>query len=92
MTADDLLGRVCVKLSGRDAGSKGVVVAVLDDGYVVLTGPKHLTGLRRRKVNVRHVAPTPKKLEIPRDASDEEVLKAIKEAGLERYMVERYEA
>ncbi|MEM0383727.1 MAG: 50S ribosomal protein L14e [Candidatus Caldarchaeum sp.] len=92
MTAADFLGRVCVKLSGRDAGAKGVVVDVLDDGYVVLTGPKSLTGLRRRKVNVIHLAPTPKKLDIPRDASDEEVLKAVKEAGLERYMVERYEA
>ncbi|MCS6769007.1 MAG: 50S ribosomal protein L14e [Candidatus Caldarchaeum sp.] len=92
MAAKDLLGRVCVKLAGRDAGAKGVVVSVKEDGAVVLTGPKSLTGLRRRKVNVKHLVPTPRKVEIREDATDDEVLEAIKKAGLENYMVERYEA
>ncbi|MEM4302324.1 MAG: 50S ribosomal protein L14e [Candidatus Caldarchaeum sp.] len=91
MVAKELVGGVCVKTLGRDAGAKGVVVAVFEDGYVLLTGPKSLTGLRRRRVNMKHLVPTPKKVEIPENASDEDVLKAIKEAGLERYMVERYE-
>jgi hypothetical protein len=37
-----------------------VVVAAHDRGYVTLTGPKTLTGLRRRKVNVQHILPTPR--------------------------------
>ena len=91
MVSEELLGRVCVKLRGRDAGLKGVVVSTHDRQYVTLTGPKTLTGLRRRKVNIQHILPTPKSVKISANASDEEVLKAIKEAGLESYMVERHE-
>jgi large subunit ribosomal protein L14e len=50
-----------------------------------------LTGLRRRKVNIQHILPTPRSVKISPNASDDEVLKAIKEAGLESYMVERHE-
>jgi large subunit ribosomal protein L14e len=91
MVSEELIGRVCVKLKGRDAGLKGVVVAAHDRGYVTLTGPKTLTGLRRRKVNVQHILPTLRSVKISPNASDDEVLKAIKEAGLESYMVERHE-
>ncbi|MCS6784779.1 MAG: 50S ribosomal protein L14e [Candidatus Caldarchaeum sp.] len=91
MVDESLVGRVVIKTRGRDAGCKGVVVAVYADGHVLVTGPKSLTGLRRKRVNVRHILPTPQKLEIKKDASDDEVLKTIKEAGLEKYMVEKIE-
>ncbi len=91
MTAKDLVGRICVKTAGRDAGAKGVIVAVNENGYVLVTGPKSLTGLRRRRVNIKHLIPTPKKIIIAEGASDEDVLKALKENGLEEYMVRRYE-
>ncbi|MCS7110575.1 MAG: 50S ribosomal protein L14e [Candidatus Caldarchaeum sp.] len=90
MVDESLVGRVVIKTRGRDAGRKGVVVAVYGDGNVLVTGPKSLTGLRRKRVNVLHIQPTPQKLETPKDASDEEVLKTIKEAGLEKYMVEKH--
>ena len=45
------IGRVCVKTVGREAGSHCVIVEVKDEGYVVVTGPKHLTGVRRRSCN-----------------------------------------
>ncbi|MDJ0269373.1 MAG: 50S ribosomal protein L14e [Aigarchaeota archaeon] len=85
----DQIGRICVKLAGRDAGGKCVIVGVVDKQAVIVTGPKRLTNVRRRKVNVAHLAFTPKKLEIKEEASDDEVLKAIQEAGLEQYMRER---
>ncbi|MDW8083735.1 MAG: 50S ribosomal protein L14e [Candidatus Caldarchaeum sp.] len=91
MVDETLIGRVVVKTRGRDAGCKGVVVAVYSNGYVLVTGPKQLTGLRRRRVNTIHIIPTSKKIDIPKDASDEEVMKTIKEAGLEKYMTEGYE-
>lgn len=88
MVDESFVGRVVVKTRGRDAGLKGVVVSVYGDGYVLVTGPKSLTGLRRRRVNASHIIPTPHKLSITKEASDEDVMKAIKEAGLEKYMAE----
>ncbi|AEA13096.1 MAG: 50S ribosomal protein L14e [Thermoproteus sp.] len=83
------IGRVVVKVLGREAGRKAVVVDIVDDNYVVITGPKSLTGVKRRRVNVNHIEPTDKKIDIKRGASDEEVLKAVEAAGLAQYMKER---
>jgi len=88
----DLIGRVCVKLAGRDAGGKCVVVGVVDKNMVLVTGPKKLTGVRRRRVNASHLSFTPHKIDIREEASDDEVLKALVEAGLEEYMRRRGEA
>lgn len=76
------VGRVCVKTMGREAGRKCVVVDIIDENFVLITGPKTLTGVKRRRANIKHVEPTPYKLEIPRGASDDEVIKAIEKAGL----------
>jgi large subunit ribosomal protein L14e len=38
------VGRVCVKLTGREAGSRCVIVDVIDRNYVMVTGPEELTG------------------------------------------------
>jgi len=76
------VGRICVKLAGREAGRKCVIVDIIDERYVLITGPKSLTGVKRRRVNVKHIEPTPLKVNIPKGASDEEVLKALQEANL----------
>jgi len=76
------VGRICVKLAGREAGRKCVIVDIIDERYVLITGPKSLTGVKRRRVNVKHIEPTPLKINIPKGASDEEVLKALQEANL----------
>ncbi|MBS7654639.1 50S ribosomal protein L14e [Candidatus Bathyarchaeota archaeon] len=73
---------------GREAGQKCVVVSVADKNFVLVTGPKSLTGVRRRRVNVSHLAFTPYKLNIKENASDEEVLKTIQESGLIDFMKE----
>jgi len=83
------VGRVVVKVLGREAGRKAVVVDIVDENYVVITGPKSLSGVRRRRVNISHIEPTDKKIEIRKGASDEEVLKALEAAGLVEYMKER---
>ncbi|KUO84594.1 MAG: 50S ribosomal protein L14e [Thermoproteus sp.] len=83
------IGRVVVKVLGREAGRKAVVVDIVDDNYVVITGPKSLTGVKRRRVNVNHIEPTDKRLDIKRGAGDEEVLKAVEAAGLAQYMREQ---
>lgn len=74
------VGRICVKTVGRETGQKCVIIDVIDKNYVLVTGPKSLTGVRRRRTNVNHVEPTEDKIELKRDAADEEVLKALEKA------------
>ena len=82
------IGRICVKVRGREAGRKCVIIDIVDENFIVITGPKNLTGVRRRKANVSHIEPTDKKVEIERGASDEAVAKALEEAGLTGFMKE----
>lgn len=83
------VGRICVKVYGREAGRKCVIVDIIDDNFVLITGPKQLTGVRRRRANIDHIEVLDKKLDIPKGASDEQVLEAIASAGLTDFMRER---
>ena len=83
------VGRVCVKVRGREAGRKCVIVDIIDENFVLITGPKSLTGVRRRRANIDHIEPLDVKIDIRKGASDEEVLKAIEQAGLTDFMRER---
>jgi large subunit ribosomal protein L14e len=71
------VGRVCVKVAGRESGRKCVIVDVMDKSFVVVTGPKKVTGVKRRRVNINHVAPTEDTVQIKRGASDEEVTQIL---------------
>ncbi len=75
------VGRICVKLTGREAGRKCVIIDVMDKSFILITGPQKVTGIKRRRANVNHVEPLQDKLDLTRGASDEEVEKALKEAG-----------
>ncbi len=83
------VGRICVKIAGREAGRKCVIVDIIDENYVLITGPKSLSGVKRRRCNINHIEPLDKKIDIPKGASDEEVLKALEQAGLIEFMKER---
>jgi large subunit ribosomal protein L14e len=76
------IGTVAMKIAGREASRYCVVVKKIDDNFVIVTGPKILTGVKRRRCNIRHLEELPYKLEIKEDASDEEVLEAWKKSGL----------
>ena len=80
------IGRVVVKTNGREAGKKGVIVNLIDQNYVLLTGPKSLTSVRRRKCNISHIEPTDKVVSVKRDATDEEVAAAIEAGSLKDFM------
>jgi large subunit ribosomal protein L14e len=71
------VGRVCVKMAGRETGRKCIIVDVMDKSFVVVTGPKKVTGVKRRRVNINHVAPTESTIQIKRGASDEEVTQML---------------
>jgi len=75
------VGRVCVKVAGRESGRKCVIVDVMDKSFVLVTGPKKVTGVKRRRVNINHVAPLEDILQIKRGASDEEVTQMLEAAG-----------
>ncbi|MFP3261071.1 MAG: 50S ribosomal protein L14e [Sulfolobus sp.] len=83
------IGRICVKTRGREAGKKCVIVDIIDDNFVVVTGPKEVNGVKRRRANILHLEPTDKKIEIKKSASDQEVKQALEQAGLLDFMKER---
>ena len=76
------IGRVCMKIAGREAGRYCVVLKKLDDTFVLVTGPKVLTGVKRRRCNVEHLEPTQNTVKITAEAAENEVIKAYKEVGL----------
>jgi len=82
------VGRVIVKTNGREAGKKGIIVDIINENYVLLTGPKIVSSVSRRKCNIRHLEPTDKVVAIKRDATDEEVAAAIEAAKLKKFMEE----
>ena len=75
------VGRICVKQAGRELGKKCVVIDVMDKSFVLVTGPKKVTGIKRRRVNINHVMPLQDKIDIKRGASDEEVAQVLEAAG-----------
>lgn len=77
------VGRVCVKLAGREAGKKCVIVDVIGKNYVLVTGPKSLNGVKRRRCNIKHLEPLDIVVKIEKNAPDKDVEKAIKEAGVD---------
>ena len=70
-----------MKTSGREAGHKCVVVELIDKNFALVTGPKEVTGVKRRRVNISHVEPTVDKINVDRGATDEDVAKALEAAG-----------
>lgn len=71
------IGRVCVKIAGREAGSKCVIVEVVDKNFVVIDG-----NLRRKRCNIAHLEPLTQLVEVKSGASHEEVSKALEKIGM----------
>ena len=82
------VGRICVKLTGREAGRKCVIVDIMDKSFVVITGPKTITGIKRRRANINHVEPLQDKIAIKRGATDEEITEELKTSGKLEEMVQ----
>lgn len=71
------VGRICLKLAGRESGKKCIIIEVIDKGFVIVTGPKKITGVKRRRASINHIAPLKEKIAINRGSSDEEVIQAL---------------
>jgi large subunit ribosomal protein L14e len=86
------VGRICVKQVGRETGKKCVVIDVMDKSFILITGPKKVTGVKRRRVNMNHLMPLEDKIEVKRGASDEEVAASLESAGKTQAMKQKVKA
>lgn len=75
------VGRICIKVTGRESGQKCVIVDLIDKNFVLVTGPKEVSGIKRRRSNVNHIKVTEDVINIDRGASDGDIVKALKAAG-----------
>ena len=71
------VGRVCLKIAGRDAGKKCVVVEKLEGKYVLIDGMT-----RRKKCNTLHLEPLDQMIDVG-DGNHSAVAKAFKDLGFE---------
>lgn len=71
------IGRLCVKIAGRDSGNYCVIIDVIDENNVMIDG-----NVRRKKCNIKHLEPIDKVLKIKKGASTTEAKKAISELGI----------
>ncbi|MEM1684260.1 MAG: 50S ribosomal protein L14e [Nanopusillaceae archaeon] len=68
------VGRLCVKLRGREAGRRCVIVEVLDENFVIIDGD-----VKRRRTNIKHLELLPQLISIKPGASTEEVIEKMLE-------------
>lgn len=71
------IGRFCIKIAGRDAGKRCLVIDVMDGHNVMIDGET-----RRRKCNLRHLEPLDKMVEINKNAPHTEIIRVFKEMGI----------
>jgi len=75
-------GRICLKIAGRESGHYAVIVEKINDNFVLITGPKTITGVKRRKCNIEHLEPTEHKFEINPKTDDSLIEELWKKSGL----------
>lgn len=71
------IGRLCVKIAGRDADLKCVIIDVLDDNFVMIDGET-----RRRKCNILHLEPLKDTIKIKKNSSHEDIKREFEKLGL----------
>jgi len=75
-------GRICLKIAGREAAKYCVIVEDPDEhGFALITGPKDVTRVKRRKCNTTHLEPTGESLNVE-GGSDQEISALWESSGL----------
>ena len=72
------IGRLCLKIAGRDAGLKCIIIDKLNDSYVLIDGQT-----RRRKCNIKHLEPLDNVLKIKKGLVHDDVVKELRKEGIE---------
>ncbi len=70
-------GRICVKIAGREAGKKCVVVDTIDNKFVLVDGE-----VKRRKCSILHLEPLDKVIKIKKNDTHEVIVETCKKAGV----------
>ncbi|EKF85926.1 50S ribosomal protein L14e [Methanobacterium formicicum] len=61
------VGRICMKISGREAGEKCVIVEIIDDKFVEVVG----SAVKNRRCNIKHLEPLDQVIEIKSEDPEE---------------------
>jgi len=67
------IGSLYIKTTGKDKGKRCIIVDLVDKNFVLVTGPPKITGVKRRRVNLKHLSLTEEKIEIKKGATDKEI-------------------
>lgn len=71
-----------MKTAGREAGKYCTIVKKIDENFVMVTGPKEVTGIRKRKCNIEHLEPTEIMIKIKADETDASISKEYEKEGV----------
>ena len=71
------VGRVCVKIAGRDAGKKCVIIDTPGYPFVLIDGET-----RRRKTNVNHLVPLAQTVDVKQGAGHDELGDVLKSVSI----------
>ena len=72
------MGRVCVKIAGRDAGKKCIIIGIIGKNHVLIDGQT-----RRRKCNVKHLEPTTQVVKVTKNAPKTEIIRVFKTLNID---------
>ncbi|PWI49651.1 50S ribosomal protein L14e [Candidatus Heimdallarchaeota archaeon B3_Heim] len=75
------VGRVIVKTAGREALMKAVIVDLVDQNFVLISGGG-VSAVKRRRCNIKHIRPLDTIISIKRGAKDDAIQKALEKADL----------
>ena len=67
------IGSLYIKTTGREKGKRCIIVDLMDKNFVLVTGPPQITGVKRRRVNLKHLSPTEEKIDVKKGATDKEI-------------------
>ena len=70
------IGRVCMKIAGRDSNKIAVVIKKLDDNHVLIEG-----NVRRKKCNIKHLEPLNKILNIKEEETGDKIRELLEKEG-----------
>ena len=70
------VGRVCMKIAGRDGNNIAVVIKKIDNNHVLVDG-----NVRRKRCSIKHLEPLDKVLEIKEEESGDNIRELLKKEG-----------
>src|SRR3989344_2644875 len=70
------VGRVCMKIAGRDGNNIAVVIKKIDNNHVLVDG-----NVRRKRCSIKHLEPLDKVLEIKEEETGDNIRELLKKEG-----------